>query len=164
MRILVMGNSGSGKSTLAQQLAQTHQLDHLDLDTIVWEPNQVAILRQSDDIQAALMDFINHSSNWVIEGCYGELIESALPYCTELIFLNPGVEACLSNNQQRPWEAHKYASKAEQDEKFAFLQAWVRDYYTRTDQWSLAYHQRIFNAFPGKKCEVTTNGMEMECG
>jgi hypothetical protein len=46
----------------------------------------------------------------VIEGCYGELVEATAPQCTQLVFLNPGLDACLANNARRPWAPHKYAS------------------------------------------------------
>ena len=115
MRVLLFGNSGSGKSTLARALAAEHGIVHLDLDSIVWEPDKIAVLRPIEAIRASLDAFLQSHEQWVIEGCYGELIEIAAPACTELIFLNPGREACLANNLRRPWEPHKYASKAEQD-------------------------------------------------
>lgn len=37
-----------------------------------------------------------HNEQWVIEGCYGDLILAALPSRTELRFLNPGIEACVA--------------------------------------------------------------------
>jgi hypothetical protein len=92
----------------------------------------------------------------VIEGCYGELIEAAASRATELIFLNPGREACLANNARRPWEPHKYASAEEQNAMLANLQAWVSGYYERTDQWSYDAHRRIFDAHPGPKVERTS--------
>jgi hypothetical protein len=52
--------------------------------------------------------------NWGIEGCYGELVEAAASRATKLVFLNPGLEGCLANNAQRPWEPHKCASPEEQ--------------------------------------------------
>jgi hypothetical protein len=33
---------------------------------------------------------------------------------------------------------------------------WVAGYYTRDDQWSLAYHRRVFDAYSGTKAEITT--------
>ncbi|MFL9457302.1 MULTISPECIES: isopentenyl transferase family protein [Nostocales] len=48
-RILIFGNSGSGKSTLANKLAKDFSIPILDLDTIVWEPNQIAIRRPQED-------------------------------------------------------------------------------------------------------------------
>ncbi len=41
MKILAFGNSGSGKSTYARALTARHGLAHLDLNTIVREPDQV---------------------------------------------------------------------------------------------------------------------------
>ena len=155
MRILLFGNSGSGKSTLAKRLAQTHALAHLDLDAIVWEPGQIAVPRAPEDVLASLHAFMDANDRWVIEGCYGELVEAASGRCTELVLLNPGMETCLAHNRQRPWEPHKYASKAEQDSMLENLQAWVAGYYVRDDDWSYAAHRRIFDAFAGAKRELT---------
>jgi len=155
VRILLFGNSGSGKSTLAQRLARAHALAHLDLDTIVWEPGQIAVPRTPEAVLASLNAFMDANERWVIEGCYGELVEAASGRCTELVFLNPGLETCLTHNRQRPWEPHKYASKAEQDRMLENLQAWVAGYYERDDAWSYAAHRRIFDAFAGAKRELT---------
>lgn len=154
MRILIMGNSGSGKSTLARRLAKEHQLAALDLDTIVWEPGQVAVPRAPEAVAASLAAFVAANPGWVIEGCYGDLIEQVLPHCSQLLFLNPGVDACLANNRRRPWEPHKYASQEAQDAMFETLQDWVRTYDTREDAWSYAAHRRIFDGFGGDKAEV----------
>jgi adenylate kinase family enzyme len=154
MRTLIFGNSGSGKSTLARELSAEHDLPHLDLDAIVWEPGQVAVMREPEAVMASLRAFLDDNEGWVIEGCYGELVEAAAPHCAQLVFLNPGLEACLANNRRRPWEPHKYASPEAQDAMLDNLQAWVRAYYTRDDQWSYAAHRRIFDVFPGAKAEV----------
>lgn len=156
MRILVFGNSGSGKSTLACKLAAYHGCPALDLDTIVWVPGKVAVQREADAVRADLQAFMARFGDWVIEGCYGDLIEQAAPACTELVFLNPGREACLANNRRRPWEPHKYASPEQQDAMLANLQDWVASYYTRDDPWSYAAHRRIFDAHPGCKTEHAT--------
>ncbi len=93
---------------------------------------------------------------WVIEGCYGELVEAASSRCTELVFLNPGLETCLAHNRRRPWEPEKYASLEKQNEMLDALQAWVEAYYTRDDPWSYEAHRRVFDAHPGAKVEHTT--------
>src|SRR5262249_1507424 len=93
--------------------------------------------------------------SWVIEGCYGELVAAAAPSCTELVFMNPGLEACLANNRRRPWEPHKYRTPEEQEAMLANLQAWVAAYYTRDDDWSYARHRRIFDEHAGRKIEYT---------
>jgi adenylate kinase family enzyme len=156
MRVLVFGNSGSGKSTYARALADRHGVAYLDLDSIVWEPNQVAVLRCTDAISASLNAFLSGNAEWVVEGCYGELIEAAAPACTELVFLNPGEGVCSANNLRRPWEPHKYASPEQQNAMLAQLQAWVSEYYTRTESWSYVYHRRIFDAHSGAKVEYSS--------
>jgi adenylate kinase family enzyme len=155
MRVLVFGNSGSGKSTYARTLADQEGVPHLDLDSIVWEPHQIAVLRVPETIRQSLEQFLATHDSWVIEGCYGELIDAAALQCTELVFLNPGLAACLSNNARRTWEPHKYASADEQNAMLPILSAWVTDYYHRTDQWSYQAHRRIFDAHSGVKIEHT---------
>jgi adenylate kinase family enzyme len=155
VRVLVFGNSGSGKSTYARALAARHGLAHLDLDTIVWDPAKFAVQRPLEAIEASLQAFFDAESAWVVEGCYGDVVELAAPRCTELVFLNPGVEACLANNLRRPWEPHKYGSLEEQNAHLAFLQGWVVEYYTRGGPSSYAEHRRIFDAHPGPKVELT---------
>lgn len=156
MRLLVFGNSGSGKTTFARRVAEEHALEHLDLDSIVWEPDQIAVERPKEDVRASLEAFLDDHDRWVIEGCYGELVELAAPRCTELVFLNPGVEACIANNERRPWEPEKYASAEDQQANFEALQAWVRDYYTRDGSWSYAAHRAIFDGHSGHKTEHTS--------
>jgi len=156
VRVLVFGNSGSGKTWYASRLAAANALAHLDLDTIVWEPGRIAEARAAQAVVADLHAFIDRHPAWVIEGCYGELIEAAAERCTELLFLNPGLDACLANCRQRPWEPHKYASKQAQDEMLAPLLDWVRGYYTRDDAWSYARHRRLFDAFAGVKRELNS--------
>ncbi len=156
MKLLIFGNSGSGKSTLARTLAARHGLAHLDLDTIVWEPGEIAVARPAEAIRADLGAFLRDHDRWAIEGCYGELIEAAAPACSRLIFLDPGLETCLANNRRRPWEPHKYASPEAQNAMLDVLQDWVAGYYTRDDAWSLAAHCRVFAAHPGDKRLIRT--------
>lgn len=153
MKVLVFGNSGSGKSTYARALAAGDSLAHLDLDSIVWEPGKIAVQRSTESVIADLRSFMNSHAAWVIEGCYGELIRAASGHCTLMVFLNPGVEACLANNATRPWEPHKYASPGDQDAMLSKLQEWVAGYYLRDDEWSYQTHRGIFDAFTGAKVE-----------
>jgi adenylate kinase family enzyme len=153
-RVLIMGNSSAGKTTLALRLAAERALVHLDLDGLVWEPGDAAARRDSTSIIADLDAFLARHRAWVIEGCYGELIERALPSCSELIFLNPSVAACLANSRRRPWEPKKYSSAEEQNRRRASLRRWIESYPARNDACSLRYHRRLFDAFAGPKREV----------
>lgn len=154
MRVLIVGNSGSGKSWTARALAQQHQLAHLDLDTIYFVPGLIAVARPMRQVLADLRAFVDTNPAWVAEGCYGDVIEAALPFCSELLFMNPGRDACLANNGKRPWEPHKYASKEQQDSMLPFLLDWVGKYYQRSDNCSYAFHRRLFDSFAGAKREI----------
>jgi adenylate kinase family enzyme len=156
VRIVIFGNSGAGKSTLAGRLSREHGLRHLDLDTLAWLPTSPPQRAPLGDSLATLEAFTAQSNTWVIEGCYADLIEAAAERSTELVFLNPGIEACVANCRARPWEPHKYPSKEAQDENLAMLIEWVRAYATREDEFSLLAHRALFDRFPGAKREVTT--------
>jgi adenylate kinase family enzyme len=153
MKVLVFGNSGSGKSTYAQALVAREGIPHLDLDAIVWEPGQIAVQRSPESVEGSLRSFIDLHPAWIIEGCYGELVRAASAHCTQLVFLNPGIDACLANNFKRPWKPHKYASLELQNTMLSQLQEWVADYYQRKDPWSYRVHREIFDAFAGAKVE-----------
>jgi len=155
LRVAILGNSGSGKSTLARSLAAERGAPTLDLDTIAWEPAQIAVPRDPAVARADLDRFCDTHPDWIVEGCYGGLVEHALKHGPELVLLDPGKEACLRNCQSRPWEPHKYASRAEQDERLAFLLQWVSDDYIRDGDMSLRAHEAIFAAYPGPRRRVT---------
>ncbi len=150
-RIVIMGNSGSGKTTMAARLAAELGIPHLDLDSLAWQ--DVAVRRPIAESVAMVRAFVDANPVWVVEGCYSSLLGVALSGASELRFLNPGVDACVANCRARPWEPHKYPSKEEQDARLDFLLDWVREYATRADEYSLAAHRRLFDAFGGTKRE-----------
>jgi adenylate kinase family enzyme len=155
-RCVLLGNSGSGKSTLAARLARGGSLAHLDLDTLAWQPVTPPRRRPVAESAGEITSFMDTSDRWVIEGCYADLVETCLPRCTRLCFLNPGAAACVANARLRPWEPHKYSTKEAQDANLDMLIGWIRDYATRTDTFSLASHRALFDAFAGDKIELTT--------
>jgi hypothetical protein len=169
-RIVVFGNSGSGKTTLARVLTSQYGLAHLDLDSLAWDSSGVQVQtmtlddwvafvprrRSLTESASTIRDFIHEHSEWVIEGCYGDLLEQVLPYASEVRFLNPGVEACIANCRARPWEPEKYPSKEAQDQKLDFLLDWVREYESRADEYSLARHRELFEGFRGPKVELSS--------
>ncbi|EGJ29762.1 MULTISPECIES: hypothetical protein [Moorena] len=153
-KILIFGNSGAGKTTLALKLQVELSLPILDLDTITWIPDLPGVRREDAESERLLIDFIQKNPGWIIEGCYGSLIETAANYSSEMIFLNPGVKKCLENNRLRPWEPHKYKTPKEQEANFEFLQTWIKDYYSRDDEYSFSCHDRLFKSFSGNKIEI----------
>jgi adenylate kinase family enzyme len=154
VRIAIIGNSGSGKSTLASWLAARSGVPTLDLDTVAWEPNSIGVARPAAAAEGEVQVFGAAHDSWVVEGCYANLVRVALQFDPLLLFLNPGEKQCLDNCRTRPWEAHKYPSKDEQDKRLEFLLSWVRDYYTRDGEMSLSAHRSCFNFYAGKRHEL----------
>jgi adenylate kinase family enzyme len=151
MRVAIIGNSGSGKTTLAERLAGDAQAAMLDLDTVAWEPDQIAVARPIEAALADVREFCESHESWVVEGCYAGLVEAALEFTPHLLVLDPGLAQCVDNCRSRPWEPNKYSSMEEQDEKLAFLLTWVEEYYSREGDMSLAAHEAVFERYDGPK-------------
>ena len=154
-RILILGNAGSGKTTMARRLSQQHGIPWLSMDDVAWA--QAMVRKPVADSVRELLAYHQQHSSWIIEGCYGDLVEPLLPHCTELRWIDPGVEACVANCKGRPHEPEKFASKQEQDAMLQSLITWVKEYDTRDDEFGRARHERLFNAFQGRKRRYTTN-------
>jgi adenylate kinase family enzyme len=156
MKILILGNSGSGKSTLATKLAAARggKVAVLALDQIAWEKEVTR--RALEDCATLIREFIRNHDDWILEGCYADLIEIALPFCDELVFLNPGIEACLRQARTRDWEPEKFRDKHAQDAMLETLLEWIQTYETRTDEFGLSRHRALFDGFASKKREFTS--------
>lgn len=156
-KIIIFGNSSSGKSTLAKKLASQNKIAHLDLDTLAWlpkvPPTRTPLVNSSKQIRC----FIKENDAWVIEGCYTDLIELIIKQASEIIFMDLSIKLCIENAKNRPWETHKYSSKAEQDANLPMLIDWISQYKTRKDTFSLNAHQQLFNHFKKEKTLITYN-------
>lgn len=151
MKVILLGNAGAGKSTMARRLMHGRSIPRLSLDEIAWAEGTER--RPLEESVQALLKFIDDNEHWIIEGCYSDLVEVALPFCDELRFLNPGVEVCVEHCLKRPWEPEKFPTEKEQEEMLANLVAWVREYETRNDEYGLQRHRLLFERFQGKKRE-----------
>lgn len=156
-KILIFGNSGSGKSTLASQLCAEQELAHLDLDTLAWLPSDPPQRAPLETSAQKIRLFAQQNSAWVIEGCYADLLEIAAPQAAEIIFINLPVAACIENARNRPWEPHKYESKAAQDENLEMLIGWIEQYDEREDVFSHQAHAAFYDRFSGQKTMFTDN-------
>ncbi len=87
-RIVVFGNSGSGKSTLAMKLSARSNQAHLDLDTIAWKPESPPQRMAIAESELRILKFTDQNANWVIEGCYSDLLKIVTPIADEILFLN----------------------------------------------------------------------------
>lgn len=156
-RILIFGNSGSGKSTIAARLSREDGLAHLDLDSLAWLPVQPPERMPLTESTRLMREFTSNNEGWVVEGCYTDLLEVLAPQATEILFLNLPVEQCLENARNRPWEPHKYESKAAQDANLEMLLDWIAQYESRDDVFSLAAHSEFYENFTGTKTCILEN-------
>jgi adenylate kinase family enzyme len=156
-RIVIFGNSGSGKSTLAKELCKDKNLPHLDLDSIAWKPTSPPARNPVAESKRQIDAFIGASDEWVIEGCYSDLLKLALPESSEIIFLNLPVEACIANAKNRPWEPHKYASREVQNANLDMLIDWISQYSVREDTFSKSSHEELFSRYGGRRIMYTSN-------
>lgn len=153
MKAILLGNAGAGKSTLSRLMMAKEPAARLSLDEVAFRggTDRRPLEESIEDVRR----WISGHHSWIIEGCYANIIEPVLAYCDELIFLNPGVEACVAHCLSRPWEPEKFRSRQEQDENLANLIQWVRSYETRVDEYGLSRHRALYESFPGKKSEFT---------
>jgi hypothetical protein len=132
-------------------LAEQDGLAHLDLDTLAWLPTYPPRRSPLSESKKAIDAFTAVHQNWVIEGCYTDLLELVSAQATEIVFLNLDVEHCVANAGKRPWEPHKYPTKEAQDANLVMLIDWIRQYETREDEFSLSAHLAFYEQFEGRK-------------
>ena len=157
MKLILLGNAGAGKSTMARQIIGDEPIPCLSLDEIAWDDGPPRPKRKPLEVSLRMLHaFIQSNEQWIVEGCYGDLIQAALPYCTELRFLNPGIEVCVAHCHRRPWEPEKFSSPEDQAAMLTRLVQWVREYETREDEYGLRRHRQVFEQFAGRKREYTS--------
>ena len=156
-KVLIFGNSASGKSTLAKRLAKTEKLAHLDLDLLAWQATTPPTRKPLVESMLAIELFIQQHESWVIEGCYSDLLTIAQLASTEILFMNLCIDDCIVNAENRPWESHKYDSKAAQDANLAMLIEWISQYELRDDTFSKSAHLDFYQNYAGMKKMLTSN-------
>jgi adenylate kinase family enzyme len=92
-KIAVVGTTGSGKTVLAEQLADYHDVPHVELDALHWGPNWTE--PTADEfrarVQAALPD-----AGWVVDGHYGgKLGDLVLGQADLVVWLDPPLRTIL---------------------------------------------------------------------
>jgi len=151
MKTVLLGNAGAGKSTLSRKLLATEPAARLSLDELAFSGSSER--RPLADSIADATSFIEANESWIVEGCYSDIVEPLLKHANTLIFLNPGIDVCVSHCKARPWEPEKFESSEAQDSNLENLLAWVREYETRNDEYGLKQHRKLFERFQGHKVE-----------
>lgn len=156
-RILIFGNSGSGKSILAKKLCVAEGLAHLDLDTLAWQPGSPPERMPVVKSEAMIQSFLKLHRDWVIEGCYTDLLDLVMTQSHEIIYMNLSVDDCIANARNRPWEPHKYKSRSAQDANLPMLIDWIAQYPSREDTFSQKSHTELYAGYNGSKRMYTRN-------
>ena len=152
MKLILLGNAGAGKSTMARRIIGDEPIPRLSLDEIAWDDGPK---RKPLEVSLRMLHaFIQSNEQWIVEGCYSDLIQAALPYCTELRFLNPGIEVCVAHCHRRPWEPEKFSSPEDQAAMLTRLVQWVREYETREDRVRFEAASSGFRAIRGSKARI----------
>ena len=85
MKISILGYSGAGKSTLARTLGKHHGIDVLHLDSVQFLPGWV--VRDKDEKQNLVAEFLDTHDSWVIDGNYSKLSYDRRMESADLIVL-----------------------------------------------------------------------------
>jgi len=129
----------------------------LDMDSLAWlpsdPPERAPLLASKEKID----EFVNANNEWVIEGCYTDLLALLSPQASEIIFMNLSLDQCIENATNRPWEPHKYSSKEDQDNNLSMLIEWISQYQERDDVFSFHSHFEFYENFSGLKSMRTKN-------
>lgn len=152
MRFVILGNVGSGKSTLARALALRGALPLLEVDELTAAASRDPEARPRSDpvaVRAQIESFCRAPGGWVVAGTAGHLIQAVLAWQPELVFLNPGPDACLRNCRERSLHRREPA------DLLAWQMQQVADYYRRDgDERSLRTHRAIYDNYLGPKREL----------
>ncbi|GAA5442422.1 hypothetical protein Misp06_00596 [Microbulbifer sp. NBRC 101763] len=129
----------------------------MDLDVLAWLPTSPPQRMPLEESRVKIEVFLRENENWVVEGCYTDLLELLVEESTEIIFMDLSIEQCIENARNRPWEPHKYESKEAQDSNLDMLTRWIKDYKARSDTFSYEAHLRFYKTYQGKKAIYAEN-------
>lgn len=127
------------------------------MDTLAWLPSHPPERRPVEQAYEEIKAFIGKHNEWVVEGCYADLLELVKTDADEAVFMNLSTELCQQNARNRPWESHKNESKEAQDDNLPMLLDWIAGYVERNDSLSYAAHRKLFDDFQGSKTEIKHN-------
>lgn len=139
------------------KLREEENLPHLDLDSIAWKPGSPPQRKPITASKQEIDSFTGSNVQWVIEGCYSDLLEIVIHEASEIIYLNLPIDTCISNAKNRLWEPHKYPSKEAQDANLIMLIDWIAQYPERTDTFSKSAHEALYASYEGEKSMRTNN-------
>jgi adenylate kinase family enzyme len=151
-RILIIGNSGSGKTWLGHALAQRKQLPLFHMDHIRWDQRGYEMRRSAEDIEKDL-EAIKRKETWILEGVFGKMAQSCLPFTTFLIWLDLPWEDCKKNLLFRGPQFEDHLISSARDKALKTLMEWAATHETRNDANSWGFFNELYTQFQNtKKC------------
>lgn len=97
-KVIVIGCPGSGKTTFAEKLQKCTNLPLYYLDAIWHKPDKTHILREEFDEK---IQEIFKTSEWIIDGNYGRIIEMRLKECDTVFLFDLPTEVCVQGATER---------------------------------------------------------------
>lgn len=88
MKILIFGIVASGKTTLAKKLSKNLEIPYYEGDCIAWGFPGEERYKHSDEEQGEIIEKINASGSWIVEGTYRESQKVLYEYADKIIFLD----------------------------------------------------------------------------
>lgn len=86
MKILIIGIVASGKTTLAKKIAEQTNIKYYEIDTIVHDDFNNRKRLNSEQIE--IINKINKSNDWIIEGVLRKNLYILLELANEIIYLD----------------------------------------------------------------------------
>ena len=85
MRVAVVGSTGSGKTTIAKKLADSLEINNIELDELYWQPGwketEISEFRNA-------VDKASSDAEWVVDGHYGRVRDIVWSRATHVIWMD----------------------------------------------------------------------------
>ncbi len=87
-KIYVIGTVGTGKTTLAKRIATEYNLNHYELDNIVWKAEDSKEIRRDDKEVEELFNGLIMGNDWVLDDVGRPRFNKALDVADVIIYLD----------------------------------------------------------------------------
>lgn len=86
-KIYILGSVGSGKTTLAKKLSKDLDVNHYELDNVVWKYNPNGDIRRTEEEIKEIFSKILEQDNWIIENVERNYFDKAYDLADTIIYL-----------------------------------------------------------------------------
>lgn len=149
-RILIIGNSGSGKTWLGSDLSERKKISLFHMDHIRWDQKGYEIRRSAEDIEKDL-EAIKNKDQWILEGVFGKMAQSCLPFAEQLIWLDLPWEECKQNLLIRGPQFGNVLTSSEKEKALKTLVEWASTHDSRNDANSWGFFSELYTNFVRQK-------------